>query len=812
MDHNQQNNSLDFKEVVRQILDKWKMFGVFLFAAAVIAVLYVKLTPKTYKVGSVIEFKTDDSKKSVKDGGDYLEGYDIINREKLFQNEVTYYRSTPIIKQVVQDLKLEVSYFAKTDKLPFYMYIGLENIYKQTPFQVLFDKTHLQPISTLFYIDIIDNETFYLYAENVETDLYSYEEDRIKRKYAYFNLDGQYKFGEQIEMDDCSFTIVLNSNYNQEFFSGQNLYFSFNSLEGLALGIRDKLNVRATSLESTIAEVSFTWQNPELAIDFLNNLTQKYIDINLEAKTNYANKTLEYIDLQLSNMSDSLGFTGQQLQDFRASHGILQIASKSEQLLTDIQELQAHKLAIIQSLSVLESLQDVFQDADSRNIIVPSAYGLEDAGILPDLLDQLNELKAERDLIKQSKSPRLTILNASIDNLIITTRQNIQFNIDVNNKTLADIESQISQKNREVSLLPQTERKLLDIERKFNLTDAAYTSLLEKRMQAQIAKASTQPDCEVIEPTRFISVASPNVKLILIAAIFLGGFIPLLIVLFKNFFSKTVDRIVDIPSFAKERIVGFLSFMDKKTDNIVNDLPRTHLAEAFYILRSNLRHKLKDETNKVILITSSVPNEGKSFSTLNLATSFAKAHDRVILLDFDLRKDKPLLGGITQGNAGLSRYLIGESSLEDIIQTTQIENLDYIHSGETPANAIELLSSPRIGELIEVLKAEYDYVIIDTPPYGLLTDAFLLMRYSDINLYMIRTGISLSKTLELSCTDLVDKNIENVYFLVNSSRLQENKGYYYKGSYYGEKPKKKFGIFPVNGKRKKNKSKKKQIA
>ena len=789
--------TVDIKSIILEFFKNWKLFLIVGFICMSFTAVTYKFGPRFYRVKSVIIFKTDDNQAS-NEPGSYLEGYDIVNKEKQFHNEVLFYRSTPLIKKVIKDLNLETSYYMKNSKIPNVMNLGLNNIYKVNPFNVIFDKNKPQPTNTFFQVEIINSESYILSAYNPEVDLYNYKDDIVTHEKVYLEVYGKYKFGQQVSSDKYSFTITLNQNYNPEIFKDQDLYFVFENIEGLSLAFQNESYVKASLIDATIAEVYFTWENKLLAIEFLDALTNKYIEVNLEEKNKYASNTLDYIDRQLSSISDSLGFTEQQLQNFRTSYNVMDINEKSEQLYARLQIYEDERALLEQTRRVLQDLGNYFiANRESENIVAPSAAGLED-GMLSDLLTELNDLASERDMMiqnQQLRNPRLKTVNSSMGNLVNTILENIRFSLQSTNAAINEANSQITSVQSEISQLPQTQRRLINIERKYNMTDAAYTSLLEKRIQAQIAKASTEADCEIIEPTRYETLASPNVKLLLAIGLFLSFLIPSSIILLRNFFSNTINSETEISSITEGRTFGYIPYLSKATSsNVVNNFPHTGISEAFYTLRSNIAYKLDDKLNKVILVTSSVPNEGKSFTALNLATSFAKANNRILLIDFDLRKQSNTYNQMHGENiSGLSHYLIGAQSLDEIIIETDITNLDYIPSGDIPPSTIELLASPMVKDLIETLKEEYDYIVIDTPPYALLTDAFMLMRFSDLNLYVVRLGIAQKKSFEYSIDDMRSKNIDNLDFLFNDSSTKSS-SHHYKSSYYGNVPKKK-GLF-----------------
>jgi capsular exopolysaccharide synthesis family protein len=440
---------------------------------------------------------------------------------------------------------------------------------------------------------------------------------------------------------------------------------------------------------------------------------------------------------------------------------------------------------------------------DATILVVPSFLGIEDP-LLNALIQELVELNSERALLienNQLSSPRLAVLNANIENLLISISENIVFRLNVTSAELQDINIRISEVNTEFARLPQTQRRLLGIEREFNLTQDVYTSLMEKRIQAQIARSSTLPDCVVIEPASYQGISSPNKILNLAIAIFLGLLIPSIYVFGRKFFIDKIEDKEDIKRLCNLTQVGEIPEYKKIAGNVLINEPTEYLAESFRTLRSNINFFLNGEKHKVILLTSSLPLEGKSMTSLNLASAFALAGNRTLLIRLDLRKTSELEDDFNQQElVGLSDYLIREARLEDIITHAEIPGLSIIPSGKTPPNPAELLSSERIKDLILQAKERFDYVIIDTPPFGLVSDAFMLMKYTDLNIYIARLGKITKRAFRVNMEEIVSKQLNNFYLLINGMKLYKSAYAKYASYPYGGKK-----IKPVK-KRRKNKS------
>jgi capsular exopolysaccharide synthesis family protein len=359
--------------------------------------------------------------------------------------------------------------------------------------------------------------------------------------------------------------------------------------------------------------------------------------------------------------------------------------------------------------------------------------------------------------------------------------ENLQYSINTANSELREINSKIGGLNREFSSLPYTQRRLLGIERRFNLSENVYMSLLEQRIQAQIIKASTLPDCEVIEPPQYISVQSPKKMIVLLGALFVGFLFPSMFVLGKKIFTSKILNKEELRKYTKLSFIGSIPQNPRNTINVITDQPNSITAEAFHTLRSNIIYYLMGRSNQVILVTSTMEGEGKSYSALNIASSLAVTRNKTLLLEFDLRRPSDLYSQLgIRGLIGVSSFLINKASIEEITISSDVENLDIILAGQIPPNPIELISSKKTEQLFKELRERYDYVVIDTPPYGVLTDSFVLMKYADIKIYVTRLGHVKKRLMLSSFEDIETKEIGNVQILINADNPKH--GSY--GKYY----------------------------
>jgi len=783
------NNSNDtiltyITEFVSDLFKYWYIVLLSLILTVGGAAFYLKYAAKTYKISASVLLNMERSDAYGAGSDDMMRVDELIEKDKNLQNEIYFLKSTPLIKSVVEELDLQVSYYLQEDKIPTGMQFSMKELYVDAPFIVIPNIEHLQPVDENFYIKILDEESFVVYATGNETRIVDFKDQQVAVPSTYFQLSGTYRFGEEISNTYTSFIVLLNANFNSEIYLGKDLFFKFNSTKSLTAEFQSALTVEASSLDATMVDMTIRADHSQKGIDFLDMLINRYIEYNLEEKNHLANKTIEHLDFQLADISESLGSSEQELQDVRRSSSVMNIDEKASNLYNQRQIAEAQRDEIERRRSYLVQMQEYFRsDKDTTGFLAPSAMGLQDP-LLSGLIEQLTTLNSERQQIinnNQLRNPRLRTLEISINNMKDAILENLQYSISTTNAELRDINSRISSLNREYASLPYTQRKLLGIERKFNLSENVYMSLLEQRIQAQIIKASTLPDCEVIEPPRYISIQSPKKMILLVGALFLGMMIPSIFVLSKKFFTTKILTKEELRKYTRLSQIGSIPADSKSEINVIAGQPNSITAESFHSLRSNIIYYLMGKLNQVILVTSTMEGEGKSFSALNIASSLAVTNNKTILVEFDLRRPSALYTKLgVRGLVGVSSYLINKASLEEVTISSDVENLDLVLAGQVPPNPIELISSKKTEELFKELREKYDYIVIDTPPYGVLTDSFVLMKYADIKIYVTRLGYVNKRILLSSFEDIASKDIDNIQLLINGENPKQ--GSY--GKYY----------------------------
>jgi capsular exopolysaccharide synthesis family protein len=357
-----------------------------------------------------------------------------------------------------------------------------------------------------------------------------------------------------------------------------------------------------------------------------------------------------------------------------------------------------------------------------------------------------------------------------------TIIENVRNSLNTLNLTQNELNYRSEKLSREISKLPRTELNMVSMKRKFDLSDAIYTFLLQKRSEADITMASNIPDYEILEPARQTSsvVLSPRKKLNYALALFLAFLFPTGFIVIKNFFNEKITRIHDVEVLLNRPVLSIIYSNHYKSEAVVREMPGSPIAESFRNLRSTIFLRCRPQSLKVIGVTSSQPQDGKSFISFNLAASIASVGYKTVILDCDLRRPTLHDKFKNSNSNGLSTYMVNKSTIDDIIHKTEIKNLFFIPAGPVLPNSAELIESGALDDLINYLKSTYEYIIIDTTPAGLVADAALLMKYANINLLVCRNNYTRKDVFRGVLSMLKANRIDNFDVVFNDVNLKKS--------------------------------------
>lgn len=780
------NESIDVRRIVSLFISNWYWFAISLLLALILSYGMNRYSPKVYTVASTLLIK-DDMNGGI--GGiatSVIPGGDIFRNQQNLKNEMEILKSFSLNKKVMEKLE---------DFHVQYMGVGRRGIvesvlYKDCPFIVKYDSLKNQNKGVKVGITIL-NENEY----NIELN----GGKKIKRTV---------KFGERFS--ESGFDFILHKRYdNKPLFSKEEsniYYFVFKDPASLANEYRAKLVVAPRDKDASLVTLTVSGFVPRQESDYLNMLMDVYIFDGLEYKKQIAEKTIEFINEQLNVVSDSLEVAAKKLESFRMANSFIDLKNEVNSIQTKVDKAKQEKAMYNLQLQYYNYLSQYLEERNSNGAIIsPTIIGITDQ-LLISLVGELTNLqrkKEEMGLNIGDNQPAIELINQQMASTQSALKESVKNCIAALNLSLALAEEDIASGVEEINTLPSTEKTFISIQRQFDLNNTIYTYLLEKRAESGIAKASTLPDNRPIDYAQLRGQIKPKERKNYLIAIALGLLIPAVIIALIDFLNDKVIDKKDLLRKTKVPIIGFISHSDSKNEIVVVEKPGSALSESFRSVRTALKYYVKENEVCVIAISSAISSEGKTFISVNLASIIAMLGKKVLLIGLDLRK--PRINRILEyeKSPGMSSYLSGNCEYEEIIKKTQVENLFYTPSGPVPPNPAELIEKDRMTIFMERARKEFDYIIFDTPPVAIVTDAILLSKFADINLFVVRQRYSSINTLELVEQLRLNGEVRNMAIVLNDISLSGYYGYglrygylysygysygnaYYAGSYYGK--------------------------
>ena len=743
--------------------------------------LYNRYSTKIYKSSTTLLIKEEN--KSGLGSNNLFEGLDLFGGQKNIKNEIGILKSFSLTRKTLEKLNSRVSYFHSGN-------FKSIDIYTKTPFYAEIDISQPQIISDKFHIELISEDEFILKFNAKNSKLYDLNNEKyISNKEFSYEYENTHNFGEIIKTDFFSFKIYKNdlSLFLDE--NWTNYYFTISSYNDLTKTYINNTNVTEIEKDASILKISIEGSNPEKLNDFLNKFIELYLARGLDEKNKITTNTIQFINQQLDLISDSLSEVETNLERFKEKNPKIELSQKEFGTFYQIEKLEQERAILELNNKYYNSLAKYLIDNNNiENMVAPSTMGINDI-LLNNLVGELTKLYSELDIVSinsKKDHPLVVSLNKQIKSTKDKLVENIENIISSSELSLNDINLRISKIESIIDQLPQNERVLLKIQRKFNLNENIYNYLLEKRAEASITKASNISDHQIIDEPRLESnlPISPNTSLNYVVCFILGISFPLVLITLYFFLNNKILDKKDIEQITKTPLIGKVFHNDSGFNLVTSMNPKSGIAESFRSIRTNIQYIASEKKEKIICVTSSVGGEGKTFIAMNLASIFSATGNKTILIGADMRKPKIFNDFNLPNDKGLSTFLSNQSTKSEVIQKTENKNLDIILSGPIPPNPSELLGTKRMKELLIELQKKYKYVIIDTPPIGLVTDGLILMKNSDINLYVIRQNFTTKDMLQNFNDTITRSNEININLIIND--ISNNKFSYGYGYGYGE--------------------------
>ena len=756
------DQELDYTKIIKIIISRWYWVAATLIVALTSSFLYLWYTPEMYATGSNIKY---DEKKS-----EFTDLVTIINSGDRgvakIQNERYVIRSREVIMEAVNHLDWQVIYYFEGK-------VRVTETYPNKPFLINFiDETEFKP-KTLFIFKYLGGNDFTLsYLKGSTT---------VLKKYQY---------GDTVNIQGFKFSIDKTTNPNE----ASEYSFKFSDPEEFFQRIRAGINLTETSKLGNIANLSMTDINPYFARDAVNAVAMAYINYDIIQKAKSSDQIISFIDNQLSILGKEVNTSAGSIEKFKQDLKVANINDYTTNKQLSIERLENTIFNLKVSLISLNQLNEQIIIINNKTSLNLNIFGSLDP-ILSNLVNQYNQIvikKIDAISIYNEDSKPIREINNQIELLKNTISKNINSQIERIKIEEKILNIKLANLYVDLNKLPTAEKNMDILDRDFNINQKIYSYLSEKKLEAQITKASILSSATLIEPAvANINPISPDRTKIYRSAWILGilsgiGFIFLMRSINPYIYDKeTVESITNVP------IIGVIRKYTEKNDADNTEIltlqkPKSIFAESVRSVRTNLSFLATEKGSKVVCITSEISGEGKSFVTLNLASTLAMIDKKVILLAGDLRRSKLFKTFNVPNTKGLSTYLsYQDSDLKSLIHTSKQENLDFLLSGPVPPNPSELMYSDRFTDMITELKTMYDYILIDTAPVGLVSDAIPIIRQSDINLFIIRAGVSKYNAATIPQRIEQEYGLNNTVIVLNAFIEDALHSRYYSTKYTG---------------------------
>ena len=764
-----QEEGFDLKKLLNKVLSRWYWFVLsVVIAFAVSWVINRYAVPMYSATASLI---VNEEKKSTAEL--LVNVLDRYSPRKNIDNEIAIIKSYSMAAKTLKKLDFEVSYYA----------VGRVRetlMYPRSPFRIIPDS--IEKYGSRIEIAFLPDNKCQITIDEIASNPFS--------------------VGEKYKSPIGEFTVMRTEGISESELLGKKFFFVIHSFNSLVNQYRSKVTITPNDKRGSVLTLVSSGESAQKEVDYLNTLMDVYIRNGLDEKNQTSINAIQFIEQQLGYVADSLRRTEDVLQSFRMNNKLLNLSQEGNSIFNRLSTLKSEKHEIEKQLNYYKYLQDYMTGDDNLGqVVAPSIIGIADP-LLNSLVTDLVELSAKKTLLSHSSNIEMTpagkTLNVQINSVLKSLRENVKQLIVTVNLSMKDVDERISQVERELVKLPLTERHLLNIQSEYDLNNETFTLLRKKSMDAAISKASNVADNKVLDyamAQNSIKI-SPKKSRNTMIALALGILIPLALIFIIDFFNQTINDLQEIKTLTSVPVVGMIGHNEKDSEVPVAENPASPLSESFRALRTNLHYILRDKSNKIINVTSTVSGEGKTFISTNLAAIIAHSGKKVLLMGLDLRKPKISKIFNIDNSSGISTYLIGDSSYEEIIHSTNIKNLYVAPSGPVPPNPAELIDTPEMKQLLETAGNEFDFIVIDTPPVAVVVDSLLLAQFADVNIFVVRQNYSskdslllandLQKRPEINGLGLVVNDVSHgSSYSLGKYRYSYNYGYGYNYSGYG---------------------------
>jgi capsular exopolysaccharide synthesis family protein len=786
--------SFDLQKVFAHLVLNWQWYLLSVVICLFSAYLYLRYTQPIFQLTARMLVK-DEEKKTIRSPKQMLpnmEDFGIMNNSSGFDNEVEILASPVTVHDAVKRLKLYTEY--RLDGR-----ISKKLIYSYQPVSVDLDPLSLDSMD---YYMLEGTYTIQMAitkkGEGYHADIALIKSGNVQMEYSEdidsLNTSVKTNFGTISFMSNPKYRIGMNDRFQ----NGTALLVTIRPPMVVALDYMRQLSVAPTSKLTSIAVITLNDENIRRGIDFINELVLCYNDQANVDKNEVAMKTEEFINQRLEKIDAELGTTESSLENYKRRNSVTQLEADAAQSLQLSAQYAARLADANTQLQLIDYLRQYVDNPDNRYKLIPANIGMDDRASTQ-LIADYNRIVQERNRLMRAASEQslqVQRLTATLDDLESSIREALAQARHSGELQRSSIQSQYARYRGRIDNTPEQERVLTQIGRQQEVRSGLYLLLLQKREENSISLAATADKGKLIAQPLLAGQVSPRKNRTLMAAFLLGLLIPFVILLVRKLLRYRIEGREDVTSLTKVPIVADVPVANEKVKTaagiVVQADKNTQMDEVFRSLRTNVLFMMK-ENEKTILFTSSISGEGKTFLTANLSMSFALLGKRVVLVGCDIRK--PALGrlfGVSNQKQGLTNLLrreqvAAEDLHKEIINSGVHPNLDLLLSGPIPPNPTEMLSRNSLKEVLGMLNEEYDYIILDTAPVGLVTDTLQLAQYANVCCFVCRADYTPKASLTMVNSLSQENKLPNACVILNGVDMSKRKyGYYYGYGYYGK--------------------------
>lgn len=746
-----EGDNINIKQLIIKILERWYLFILFPVAIVALAYLYILVTPRTYQASSLLLIKDEKEGTSINQESLFAD-FGFFSNQRNLENEQYFLKSSILMKEVVEELQLNYEYYE----------VGRFRksfLYKNSPITVIDWQPNNKSEKASFAVEMSDSGNFKLITD---------EDQEFKGE-----------FGIPVVLPQGKLTL---SSLRKPSSNNPPIEIVLWPIPNLAGFLLSSLYVGPASLESSILYISLDDKSPRRAIDVLNKLMEVYNEFSLAEKNQVYLSSIDLINERVNSISDELMEAEQDVESYKRRFNMMELSSEGNMLIGEIADYNRNLAEVQLQLDILNSIEQFLVENQSNFEFVPTTLDINNL-TLSNQINNFNDLLKERAVRRQSLGPAHPDL-LSTERQIQNLRQTIIDNIKA---IKSSFESELNLKQSEkssiqsrIQSLPRRERELVEKERQKDIKENIYVYLLQKREESAISLAVSAPNGKVVEPagSNFAPI-SPKRKFILTIAVLLGLILPSGLVFLLYLIDNKLKIDDDIEQLTSVPVAGIISEQKGKEKIVVKENQSSVISEMFKMLRANLIYIKSGEDVSPVIVTSSMSGEGKSFIASNIGVTIALSGKKTILVEMDYRR--PVLAEYFQIDSqqpGIVNYLVNHDiKPEDIILPSgHHANLDIIVCGPIPPNPAELMLSSRLRDLINELKNQYEFILLDCPPVGMVSDPLAIADLASSTMFIAKLGTTRKSQLDIVEEVATKNKLPHPFLVLNGAKL--NRSYY----------------------------------